>query len=347
MTERDMCDINEMLGSLFRECRGEMPVSAEILPRSGSNRRYCRLRGSDGFSCIGVEGVDARENGTFCALSECFRSIGLNAPRVLAQSDDSLYYLQEDLGQDDLNSLMKEDRAAGVFSAEHESLLLRTVALLPEIQFGLGKVWDFSRCYPSLRMNGRKILFDLNYFKYCFLKPMGVEFNEETLQDEFEALRDDILSDPSDSLFLYRDFQSRNVMVRDGQPYFIDFQGGMQGPFYYDLASFVFQFADRYPEDLREKLVAEYHRSLSRYYSVGEAAFRSRLGLYVLLRHLQVLGCYGFRGLIEGKRLFIDCIPDGFRGIEMILSSPSAAYPYINECLSMLLEKGRERGYLR
>lgn len=367
----------DALKALFTSYFGYEPLSVELLPQSGSNRKYYRMCGNssaaDGLehrgciaadgakcsgdsaanvaavevagnggavSCIGVIGTDDRENRTFCELSDCLDSVGVSVPRVIAHSVGYERYLQEDLGCTDLNSILKNDRETGAFPPEHRELLMSVVRSLPKIQFAGGRAWDFSKCYPSLSMNGRKIMFDLNYFKYCFLKPMGVEFNEELLQDEFEKLCADILSDPSENIFLYRDFQSRNVMVKDGKPYFIDFQSGMRGPFYYDLASFVFQFADRYPAGLREELVRGYYSALSDYYTIDYGTFRERLNLYVLLRHLQVLGCYGFRGLIEGKQLFIDCIPDGFKGIKEILSSGIEGYGYICECLRMLYGKG-------
>lgn len=370
----------DALKALFASSFGYEPMSVELLPQSGSNRKYYRMCGKsesvsgksgavsvgsdavsgksgaasggadavvsevcgsgDAVSCIGVVGTDDLENRTFCELSDCMHSAGVNVPRVIAHTAGYERYLQEDLGSVDLYSILKNDRETGFFPPEHRELLMSVVRSLPKIQFEGGKSWDFAKCYPSRCMNARKIMFDLNYFKYCFLKPMGVEFNEERLQDEFEKLCADILTDPSENIFLYRDFQSRNVMVKEGKPYFIDFQSGMQGPFYYDLASFVFQFADRYPEELREELVNGYYSVLSDYLTIDYGYFRERLNLYVLLRHLQVLGCYGFRGLIEGKQLFIDCIPDGFKGIHVILSSGIKGYDYICECLRMLYDKG-------
>ena len=345
----------DALKALFTSYFGYEPLSVELLPQSGSNRKYYRMCGKScavngaavevagnggAVICIGVIGTDDRENRTFCELSDCLDSVGVSVPRVIAHSVGYERYLQEDLGCTDLNSILKNDRETGVFPPEHRELLMSVVRSLPKIQFAGGRVWDFSKCYPSRCMNARKIMFDLNYFKYCFLKPMGVEFNEELLQDEFEKLCADILSDPSENIFLYRDFQSRNVMVKDGKPYFIDFQSGMRGPFYYDLASFVFQFADRYPAGLREELVSGYYSALLDYFTIDYGTFRKRLNLYVLLRHLQVLGCYGFRGLIEGKQIFIDCIPDGFKGIKEILSSGIEGYDYICECLRMLYDKG-------
>lgn len=323
---------------LFTQTQAMPPVSVELLPLSGSNRKYYRVTGSDEFSCIAVIGVDAKENETFCNLSAHFRMKGINVPRVLAISPDYEVYLQEDLGDSDLNSLMAVDRTTGRFSSQNENLLLKTIAQLPMIQFEGAQSWDFNKCYPSVSMNARKVMFDLNYFKYCFLKPMGVEFNEEKLQDEFEQFVLDVLSENTNT-FLYRDFQSRNIMVKGEDIYFIDFQGGMRGPFYYDLASFVYQFADRYPEDLMEKLVDAYYGSLQDYYQIDKPSFKNRLNIFILLRHLQVLGCYGFRGLIEKKQYFIDCVPDGFRGIEYILKHKMVPYPYMEEVLFELLKK--------
>jgi aminoglycoside/choline kinase family phosphotransferase len=152
-------------------------------------------------------------------------------------------------------------------------------------------------------------MFDLNYFKYCFLKPSGLEFDEMALQDDFELLCADLLGGPQSTTFLYRDFNSRNVMVHSGDPYFIDFQGGMQGPTYYDVASFVWHARSGYPEQLKQMMLDAYLASLGNHIEVDAESFRLQLKKFVLLRSLQVLGAYGFRGLMEQKANFVTGIP--------------------------------------
>jgi hypothetical protein len=175
--------------------------------------------------------------------------------------------------------------------------------------------------------------FDLNYFKYDFLKLSGLEFNEVRLQDDFDRLRADLLAESSDT-FLYRDFNARNVMLVDGEPWFIDFQGGRRGPVYYDVASFLWQARARYPESLREELLQVYLDALRAYGPVDETHFRECLRIFILFRMLQVLGCYGYRGLWEGNKAFIDSIPPAFGIIQSLL--PFSDYPYLSEVLANL-----------
>jgi hypothetical protein len=175
--------------------------------------------------------------------------------------------------------------------------------------------------------------FDLNYFKYDFLKLSGLEFNEVRLQDDFDRLRADLLAEPSGT-FLYRDFNARNVMLVDGEPWFIDFQGGRRGPVYYDVASFLWQARARYPESLREELLQVYLDALRAYGPVDETHFRERLRIFILFRMLQVLGCYGYRGLWEGNKAFIDSIPPAFGIVQSLL--PFSDYPYLSEVLANL-----------
>ena len=151
-------------------------------------------------------------------------------------SEDKTYYLQEDLGDTLLFHAIEKGRATSVFSEDEKELLRKTIRLLPAIQFAGADGFDFSRCYPQPEFNQRSILWDLNYFKYCFLKATGMEFQEDKLEDDFQKMSD-VLLRSSSATFMYRDFQSRNVMIKDGEPWFIDFQGGRKGPFYYDIAS--------------------------------------------------------------------------------------------------------------
>ena len=329
------------LESLFKHYTGAAPVSCEALTGSASHRRYFRLTGPDGRTLIGVEGTDADENRAFLTIDRHFASKGINVPKVVAE--DGLCYLQEDLGSTVLYDALASGRTSGKYSEDEVALLRKTIAALPKIQVEGARGLDWSVCYPQPSFDARMVDFDLNYFKYDFLKLSGLEFNEVKLQDDFDRLRADLLSEYSDT-FMYRDFNARNVMLVDGEPWFIDFQGGRRGPVYYDVASFLWQARARYPESLREDLLQTYLEALRAYGPVDEAHFRSRLRLFILFRMLQVLGCYGYRGLWEGKKPFIDSIPPALEIVKSLL--PFADYPYLSEVLASLSAPHPSEGVL-
>ena len=326
------------LYSLYKEYVGHAPFRVTPLTGSASNRRYARLEGP-GTSLIGVSGTDVLENKAFLTIARHFRTKGIPVPQVLEVARDGMSYLQEDLGDVLLSDLVAKAAGQGWDSPESDTvrLLCRTMGLLPKIQFEGASGLDFSVCYPQPSFDRRMILFDLNYFKYCFLKPSGLEFNEVRLQDDFERFADDLLQDDSDT-FLYRDFNARNVMVRDGQPYFIDFQGGRRGPIYYDVASFVWQARARYPKWLKDKMLERYLTALTEYTEVDREVFARRLRLFVLFRTLQVLGAYGFRGLVENKAQFVVSIPPAIEGLKELISEPFADYPYLTQVLAEMTE---------
>ena len=319
------------LQSLFEQYTGAAPVSSVALTGSASHRRYYRMTGPDGRSFIGVEGTDADENRAFITIARHFASKGINVPKVLAV--DGLLYLQEDLGTSVLYDTLAAGRASGNYSPEEVALLRKTLAALPKIQVEGARGLDFSVCYPQPSFDARMVDFDLNYFKYDFLKISGLEFNEVRLQDDFDRFKADLLSEPSDT-FLYRDFNARNVMLVDGNPYFVDFQGGRRGPVYYDVASFLWQARAKYPEALREELLQVYLDALRAYGPVDEGHFRDRLHLFILFRMLQVLGCYGYRGLWEGNKAFSSSIPPALEIVKSLL--PFTDYPYFSEVLQNL-----------
>lgn len=324
----------EQLRKLFKEYSGQEASSLEELTSSGSNRRYFRIKGGN-VSMIGVIGTCREENNAFIKLSGHFVEKGINVPHVLAVSPDSMRYLQEDLGDDQLYKMVSQGRESGEYSTYECRMLFRAMEMLPKIQFKGAQDLDWSVCFPEPAFNERMVMFDLNYFKYCFLKATGLEFSEVKLQDDFEKLRDDIMQDMGDT-FMYRDFQARNVMMKDGEPYFIDFQGGRKGPIYYDVASFVWQARSRYPEKLRQELVQTYLKSLRTYMDISEEHFYERLRLFTLFRTLQVLGAYGFRGYFEKKPHFLGSVPYAMSNLRRLLREPFTEYPYLNEVLEKL-----------
>lgn len=324
----------EQLKNLFKDYSGQEASSLEELTSSGSNRRYFRIKGGN-VSMIGVIGTCMEENNAFVKLSGHFVEKGINVPHVLAVSPDSMRYLQEDLGDDQLYKMVSQGRESGEYSTYECRMLFRAMEMLPKIQFKGAQDLDWSVCFPEPAFNERMVMFDLNYFKYCFLKATGLEFSEVKLQDDFEKLRDDIMQDMGDT-FMYRDFQARNIMMKDGEPYFIDFQGGRKGPIYYDVASFVWQARSRYPEKLRHELVQTYLKSLRTYMDISEEHFYERLRLFTLFRTLQVLGAYGFRGYFEKKPHFLGSVPYAMSNLRRLLREPFTEYPYLNEVLEKL-----------
>lgn len=337
----------DRLRTLFYSFTGSEPESCRPLSPSGSRRRYFRLS-AEGKSLIGVIGTDADENHAFITIDRHFRTKGINVPEVLAVSEDGMAYLQEDLGDEILYNQMSEDRKAGKYTPEHQELLCKVMSMLPAIQHEGAEGLDFSVCYPDSEFNARMVDFDLNYFKYCYLKTSGVEFNEVLLQDDFDRMKEDLLAE-SGGTFMYRDFQARNVMLSAGEPWFIDFQGGRKGPALYDVASFVWQAKSAYPQELKEKLVDAYYVAAQKYQTIDRQHFDERLRLYVLFRTLQVLGAYGFRGKVERKAHFLESIPYALKNLRELLAEPFVRYPYLTEVLQALVrepEQPQEDGLL-
>lgn len=323
------------LQKLYQQYTGVPAEEIIEMPASGSNRRYFRLKGVQ--SLIGVYGTSVEENEAFLYMAEHFKKKNLPVPQVLCVSEDKFFYLQEDLGDTLLFHAIEKGRVTNSFSEEEKELLRKTIRLLPSIQFAGAEGFDFNHCYPQPEFNERSVLWDLNYFKYCFLKATGLEFLENKLEDDFQKMSDVLLRSSSDT-FMYRDFQSRNVMIKDGEPWFIDFQGGRKGPFFYDIASFLWQAKARYPESLRDELLDEYIKAVSKYVNIDRIYFFSQLRHFVLFRTLQVLGAYGFRGYFEKKPHFIQSVPFAIENLRQLLREDYPEYPYLCSVLRELTE---------
>jgi len=342
----------EQLTELYRVWKGSEPAKVEKLPGAGSNRCYYRLTDAEGQTVIGCVGTSSEENHAFVYLSRHFYGLGLPVPQVLAVSDDESRYLQSDLGQVSLFDAIRKGReAGGQYDDEEVELLRRTIRALPDVQFRGAKGLDFANCYPQPEFDTENVFFDLNYFKYCFLKATNLDFHELRLEADFRSLARDLTEGWGES-FLYRDFQARNVMLVNTidpssltphpSPFFIDFQGGRRGPFYYDLASFLWQASARYPDSLRRELLDEYYQAAAQYTQLpSREEFDSRLHLFVFFRILQVLGAYGFRGYFERKQHFIDSIPPAIDNLRALLAEGNLPYPYLVDVLRRLTELPR------
>ena len=295
-----------------------------MLKQQGSNRVYTRETDANGRSIIRVVGTNRDENRAFIYMARHFRALGLPVPEVYWVSEDEMSYTQEDLG----DTLL--------FNRLEPELLEKAIRALAHIQVEGAKDFDWSVCFPVPGMDERSIRWDLNYFKYCFLKGTKIEFSEPKLEDDFDKIVQVILAQPANT-FLYRDFQSRNVMIKDDKPYFIDFQGGRRGPTQYDVASFLWQAKANLSPDLREKLIEAYLDELEKISNLQSSIFnkdawRAALPHFVLFRTLQVLGAYGYRGYFERKPHFLESIPLAIKNLKELFEANAELqneYPYL------------------
>ena len=294
-----------------------------MIKQQGSNRIYTRMTDENGRSVIHVEGTNRDENRAFIYMAQHFHALGLPVPEVYWVSDDEMCYTQEDLG----DTLL--------FDHITPELLERAIRALAHIQVEGAKDFDWSVCFPVPAMDDRSIRWDLNYFKYCFLKGTKIEFSEPKLEDDFDKLVQIISAQPANT-FLYRDCQSRNIMIRDGQPYFIDFQGGRRGPTQYDVASLLWQAKANIAPALREQMIDAYLDELSSLDpQLSIESWRTALPHFVLFRTLQVLGAYGYRGYFEHKQHFIESIPNALRNLNEVLAQ-LPEYAYLRELAESL-----------
>ncbi|MBQ2434611.1 MAG: phosphotransferase [Bacteroidaceae bacterium] len=308
----------ERLKQLYKEYTGHEAEACSSLTPAGSPRRYYRLSAGQ-HTAVGVVGTALGENEAFVAIAQQMRLKGLPVPEVYAVSADGMCYLQEDLGDTSLFDLIAEAHKRGGYDEADMELLRQVMRLLPDVQWRTAEQFDFTHCYPSAELNRRGIQWDLHYFKYCFLKATGLEFEEEHLEDDFDRMSEVLLQECADT-FMYRDFQSRNIMIRDGKPWLIDFQGGRRGPAEYDLVSFLWQARARFTPEMRRELIEEYLKSARRYRSFDEEVFAQRLQYFVLFRTLQVLGAYGYRGYFEHKAHFVQSIPMAIDNLRALLA---------------------------
>ena len=310
-----------------------------MIQQQGSNRVYSREQEGD-RTVIRVQGTNRDENRAFIYLARHFASKHLPVPQVLWVSEDEMSYTQQDLGDTLLFDAIRHGRETGCFLPEEKALLERTIRALAHIQIEGAQGLDWSQCFPVPAMDERAIRWDLNYFKYCFLKGTKIEIDEPKLEDDFDQIVAKILALPSEA-FLYRDCQSRNVMLVDGAPYFIDFQGGRRGPTQYDVASFLWQAKANIPQALREQLIDAYlDERKSMQPELDEKAWREALPHVLLLRLLQVLGAYGYRGYFERKQHFLESIPQALRNLSELFAAHAALrekYPYIYAISNHLL----------
>jgi aminoglycoside/choline kinase family phosphotransferase len=303
----------------------------------GSGRKIVRLTGG-GFTAIGVLYGVREENRAFLEFSRHFRSHGLPVPEIYAQDLEQGAYLEQDLGDTTLFEFLSKNRAGEAIAPQVVEAYRKVVAVLPRFQVEAGRDLDYSVCYPCASFDRQSITWDLNYFKYYFLRLAGIPFSEQALEEDFGRLTDFLLTAPQD-FFLYRDFQSRNVMLMGGQPYFVDYQGGRKGALQYDIASLLFDAKADLPPELRQQLLDHYLQALAGYIELDREAFLRHYYAYVYVRIMQALGAYGFRGFYERKTHFLQSVPYALKNLRWLLHNaelPVALPTLMNAFTSML-----------
>jgi aminoglycoside/choline kinase family phosphotransferase len=290
------------------------PLQGEL---GGSGRKIIRLSAGP-RTAIGILYNVREENAAFLAFSKHFRRHHLPVPEIYAEDLTQGAYLEEDLGDTTLFEFLSKNRQGGTIAPQVVEAYRKVVAVLPRFQVEASRDLDYSVCYPIASFDRQSIAWDLNYFKYYFLRLAGIPFSELALEDDFGRLTEFLLSAPRD-YFLYRDFQSRNIMLRDGQPYFVDYQGGRKGALQYDIASLLYDAKADLPPELRQQLIYDYLRALANFIPVDREAFLCYYYAYVFVRIMQALGAYGFRGFYERKAHFLQSVPYALKNLRWLL----------------------------
>jgi len=311
--------ILELLNDLFNRWCGESIISITKLPASGSPREYYRITGTDN-TAIGAINLDREENKAFIEFSRHFHSLGLSVPEIYLIDLENNAYLQEDLGDLTLFDHVFQLRDNGNFPEALTEVYKKVLSELQKFQINGSKDLNYSVCYPRASFDRQSMQWDLSYFKYYFLKLAGIPFNEQRLENDYNSLIEYLLAQDT-SYFLYRDFQSKNVMLRDGLPYFIDYQGGRKGALQYDVASLLYDSKADIPPEVREELLEHYIAGLTNYPAVDAEKFRGSYFAYVLIRIMQAMGAYGFRGFYEKKTHFLQSIPYALNDLKWILNN--------------------------
>ena len=331
------------LAELFESWAGVPPDLILPLAPSGSDRIYYRLQKNDKVA-IGTYSPHAKESLAFLNFSKHFHERNLPVPAIYAENLDAKVYLQEDLGSTTLYSFLLQNQHQ--FPDSLVQLYKKVVEKLAHLQINGSKELQYTYCFPKESFDRESMFWDFNYFKYHFLLPSQVGFDEVALEKDFHQLADFLLQ-ADNEYFMFRDFQSRNILIRNGNPYFIDYQGGRKGALQYDLASLLYQAKANIPNDIRESLIQHYLDTASQLTNIDRDSFLSYFYGYVLMRNIQVLGAYGFRGIYERKAHFLLSIPYGLKNIQWLLEEGKIplALPEITRCLQAIIKSQKYDPY--
>lgn len=327
-----------LLKNLFEKHFNSPALNYDPLPPSGSYREYYRIVNNHS-SAIGVFNKDRKENEAFISFTKQFLSHNLNVPELYEADLDKDIYLLEDLGDETLFSKILKLRKLD----DHEDKIidLYKVVLneLPKFQINAAQDFDYTHCYPRKEFDRQSMLWDLSYFKYYFLKLAKISFNEQLIEDDFHSFAEFLLTADS-KYFLYRDFQSRNVMLKNDTPYFIDYQGGRRGPLQYDVASLLFDAKAELTFEMRTELLDYYTSQLKTKYGINKYSFIEYYKPFILVRILQAMGAYGFRGFYERKSHFLKSIPPALKNMEWLLNNwdTSLKLPHLFHCLEQMIK---------
>ncbi|MGC2019524.1 MAG: RNase adapter RapZ [Candidatus Sulfotelmatobacter sp.] len=336
----------DVLQKLFEQ-RFHAPA-AQIQPLQGqlggSGRNIIRLSAGQ-QSAIGILYNVREENIAFLEFSKHFRKHGLPVPEVYAEDLNQGAYLEEDLGDTTLFEFLSKHRTGESIAPDVVEAYRKVVAVLPRFQIEAGRDLNYKVCYPRGSFDRQSIFWDLNYFKYYFLRLAGIPFNEQALEDDFDSLTNFLLSANCD-YFLYRDFQSRNIMLKGGQPFFLDYQGGRKGALQYDIASLLYDAKADLPPELRQQLLDLYIDQLGGFIDVSREAFLHHYNAYVYVRIVQALGAYGFRGFYERKAHFLQSVPYALKNLRWLLHNVKLpiALPTLMEAFNRMLASEKLQG---
>jgi aminoglycoside/choline kinase family phosphotransferase len=311
-----------------------IPLQGEL---GGSGRRIVRLT-SGAAKAIGILYAVREENVAFIEFSRHFRRHSLPVPEIFGEDLAQGAYLEEDLGDTTLFEFLSKNREGESVAPAVVEAYRKVVAILPRFQIEAGRDLNYKVCYPRASFDRQSISWDLNYFKYYFLRLAGISFNEQVLENDFSRLTKFLLSADHD-YFLYRDFQSRNVMLRDARPYFVDYQGGRKGALQYDIASLLYDAKADLPPELRQQLLDHYLDQVAGYIPLDREAFMRYYYAYVYVRIMQALGAYGFRGFYERKAHFLQSVPYALKNLRWLLHNVELpiALPTLMEAFQSML----------
>ncbi|MFZ0314193.1 MAG: RNase adapter RapZ [Candidatus Korobacteraceae bacterium] len=317
----------DILKQLFEQHFGSAAATATPLRAmlGASGRRIVRLSNPQ-HRAIGILYGVREENVAFLEFSRHFRRHRLPVPEIYAQDLDRSAYLEEDLGDTTLFEFLAQNRAGENIAPPAVEAYRKVVAFLPRFQVEAGRDLNYAVCYPRAAFDRQSIAWDLNYFKYYFLQLAGIPFNEQSLEDDFNRLTTFLLSADCE-YFLYRDFQSRNVMLQDGNPFFLDYQGGRKGALQYDIASLLFDAKADLPPPLRQLLLDYYLERLGQHIHLDRDAFLRHYYAYVYIRIMQALGAYGFRGFYQRKTFFLQSVPFALRNLRWLTHNVELPVP--------------------
>lgn len=333
------------LKELFKSWAHEEPISFELLPQSGSSRQYYRIV-SDSKQVIGACHADEKENAAFIAFTEHFSTLDLPVTEIYASDLSKGVYLQKDLGDETLYSFLQKHRTDKAIPAQVEEMYRKVVQALPKFQILGHQGLNYNYCYPRKEFDRQSMMWDLNYFKYYFLKLAQISFDEQSLEEDFETFCNFLLQ-TDNNYFLYRDFQSRNIMLLNNEPYFIDYQGGRKGALQYDIASLLYDAKADLPQDFRNRMYELYVSEVEKLISIDKVAFEKYYYGFALIRIMQAFGAYGFRGYYEKKTHFLQSIPYALVNLEWILKNKQLPIkiPTLLQLLNNLTTSDRLRAF--